>query len=128
MAHHVVTPMRGLLSAAAVVPCPLPADRLNQRASPRPAPGRQRHPPTPPAHSSLETNHETTHPAAGSPCPSLRSRSGFAQTPYPSKPIRYIVPVSAGGGSDRVGRSLTEQGSSLLKQRSSSTTRAAAAA
>jgi tripartite-type tricarboxylate transporter receptor subunit TctC len=27
-------------------------------------------------------------------------RPGFAQTPLPGKPIRYIVPVSAGGGSD----------------------------
>ncbi len=35
---------------------------------------------------------------------------------YPSKPIRYIVPVSAGGGSDMVGRTLTERWGSLLKQ------------
>ncbi len=40
----------------------------------------------------------------------------FAQTPYPNKPIRYIVPVSAGGGSDMVGRTLTERWGSLLKQ------------
>ena len=40
----------------------------------------------------------------------------FAQTPYPSKPIRYIVPVSAGGGSDMVGRTLTERWGNLLKQ------------
>ena len=40
----------------------------------------------------------------------------FAQTAYPSKPIRYIVPVSAGGGSDMVGRTLTERWGNLLKQ------------
>jgi tripartite-type tricarboxylate transporter receptor subunit TctC len=39
-----------------------------------------------------------------------------AQTAYPSKPIRYIVPVSAGGGSDMVGRTLTERWGALLKQ------------
>ena len=27
-----------------------------------------------------------------------------AQTAYPNKAIRYIVPVAAGGGSDMVGR------------------------
>ena len=30
----------------------------------------------------------------------------LAQTAYPSKTIRYIVPVSAGGGSDMVGRTV----------------------
>ena len=40
----------------------------------------------------------------------------FAQTAYPSKTIRYIVPVSAGGGSDMVGRTLTERWGNLLKQ------------
>ena len=40
----------------------------------------------------------------------------FAQTAYPAKPIRYIVPVSAGGGSDMVGRTVTERWGSLLKQ------------
>ena len=35
---------------------------------------------------------------------------------YPSKPIRYIVPVSAGGGSDMVGRTLTERWGNQLKQ------------
>ncbi|MEY4345110.1 MAG: hypothetical protein RL032_942 [Pseudomonadota bacterium] len=39
-----------------------------------------------------------------------------AQTAYPNKPIRYIVPVSAGGGSDMVGRTLTERWGVLLKQ------------
>ena len=34
----------------------------------------------------------------------------FSQTAYPAKPIRYIVPVSAGGGSDMVGRTVTEIG------------------
>ena len=35
---------------------------------------------------------------------------------YPSKPIRYIVPVAAGGGSDMVGRTVTERWGALLKQ------------
>ena len=42
--------------------------------------------------------------------------SAHAQTAYPSKPIRYIVPVSAGGGSDMVGRTVTERWGNLLKQ------------
>ena len=40
----------------------------------------------------------------------------FAQSAYPNKTIRYIVPVSAGGGSDLVGRTLTERWGTLLKQ------------
>ena len=39
-----------------------------------------------------------------------------AQAAYPVKPIRYIVPVSAGGGSDMVGRTVTERWGNLLKQ------------
>ena len=40
----------------------------------------------------------------------------WAQTAFPAKPIRYIVPVSAGGGSDMVGRTVTERWGNLLKQ------------
>jgi tripartite-type tricarboxylate transporter receptor subunit TctC len=40
----------------------------------------------------------------------------FGQAAYPNKTIRYIVPVSAGGGSDMVGRTLTERWGNLLKQ------------
>lgn len=40
----------------------------------------------------------------------------FAQSAYPNKPIRYIVPVSAGGGSDMVGRTVTERWGNQLKQ------------
>ena len=40
----------------------------------------------------------------------------LAQAAYPSKPIRYIVPVTAGGGSDMVGRTVTERWGSQLKQ------------
>ena len=40
----------------------------------------------------------------------------LAQAAYPSKPIRYIVPVSAGGGSDTVGRTVTERWGNQLKQ------------
>ena len=45
--------------------------------------------------------------------------SAWSQTApiaYPSKPIRYIVPVSAGGGSDMVGRTVTERWGNQLKQ------------
>jgi tripartite-type tricarboxylate transporter receptor subunit TctC len=35
---------------------------------------------------------------------------------YPSRPIRYIVPVVAGGGSDLVGRTVAERWSKLLGQ------------
>lgn len=39
----------------------------------------------------------------------------FAQT-YPSKPVRYIVPVAAGGGSDFVGRTVCERWSKAFGQ------------
>ena len=39
-----------------------------------------------------------------------------AQVAYPGKAIRYIVPVAAGGGSDMVGRTVTERWGALLKQ------------
>ncbi|MFN7444469.1 MAG: Bug family tripartite tricarboxylate transporter substrate binding protein [Curvibacter sp.] len=35
---------------------------------------------------------------------------------YPNKPICYIVPVSAGGGSDMVGRTVTERWGKVLNQ------------
>ena len=36
--------------------------------------------------------------------------------PYPAKPIRYIVPVAAGGGSDMIGRVVTERWGRALGQ------------
>jgi tripartite-type tricarboxylate transporter receptor subunit TctC len=39
-----------------------------------------------------------------------------AQSNYPSKPIRYIVPVAAGGGADMVGRTVTERWGKVLNQ------------
>jgi tripartite-type tricarboxylate transporter receptor subunit TctC len=39
-----------------------------------------------------------------------------AQTAFPAKPIKYIVPVAAGGGSDMVGRTVTERWGLQLKQ------------
>jgi tripartite-type tricarboxylate transporter receptor subunit TctC len=39
-----------------------------------------------------------------------------AQAAYPSRPLRYIVPVAAGGGSDLVGRTVCERWSRLLGQ------------
>jgi tripartite-type tricarboxylate transporter receptor subunit TctC len=38
------------------------------------------------------------------------------QSAYPNKPIRYIVPVAPGGGSDMVGRTVTERWGKLLGQ------------
>lgn len=50
--------------------------------------------------------------------PALLGLPGLAwsQAAYPAKPIRYIVPVAAGGGSDMVGRTVTERWGNLLKQ------------
>jgi len=50
--------------------------------------------------------------------PALLGLPGLAQAQaaYPAKPIRYIVPVAAGGGSDMVGRTVTERWGVLLKQ------------
>jgi tripartite-type tricarboxylate transporter receptor subunit TctC len=39
-----------------------------------------------------------------------------AQSAYPNKPIRYIVPVAAGGGSDMVGRTVCERWARQLGQ------------
>ncbi len=44
------------------------------------------------------------------------TQSPFAQTNYPTKAIRYIVPVSAGGGSDMIGRTVCERWGRLLGQ------------
>ncbi|TXI87879.1 MULTISPECIES: Bug family tripartite tricarboxylate transporter substrate binding protein [unclassified Cupriavidus] len=43
---------------------------------------------------------------------------GFAeaQDPFPNKPLRYIVPVSAGGGSDLIGRTVGDRWGRLLGQ------------
>ncbi|MFI4930022.1 MAG: Bug family tripartite tricarboxylate transporter substrate binding protein [Burkholderiales bacterium] len=49
-------------------------------------------------------------PAALAPAAALR-----AQT-LPNKPIRYLVPVAAGGGSDMVGRTVTERWGRVLNQ------------
>jgi tripartite-type tricarboxylate transporter receptor subunit TctC len=40
----------------------------------------------------------------------------LAQATYPNKAIRYIVPVAAGGGSDMVGRTLTDRWGKQLNQ------------
>ena len=51
-------------------------------------------------------------------CPSLWAQAvstGSGQA-YPNKSIRYIVPVAAGGGSDMVGRTVTERWGRLLGQ------------
>jgi len=48
--------------------------------------------------------------------PVLLALPAWAQTPFPSKPIRYIVPVAPGGGSDFVGRTVTDRWGQVLKQ------------
>lgn len=48
--------------------------------------------------------------------PALLALPVAAQAPYPNKPIRYIVPVAPGGGSDFVGRTVTERWGLALKQ------------
>jgi len=45
----------------------------------------------------------------------LPARYAHAET-YPNKPIRYIVPVAAGGGSDFVGRTVCERWGKALGQ------------
>jgi tripartite-type tricarboxylate transporter receptor subunit TctC len=48
--------------------------------------------------------------------PALLGLPAWAQSGFPNKPIRYIVPVSPGGGSDFVGRTVTERWGNALKQ------------
>jgi tripartite-type tricarboxylate transporter receptor subunit TctC len=48
--------------------------------------------------------------------PALLGARSWAQAAFPNKPIRYIVPVAPGGGSDFVGRTVTERWGQLLKQ------------
>ncbi len=48
--------------------------------------------------------------------PALLGLPARAQSNFPNKPIRYIVPVSPGGGSDFVGRTVCERWGQALKQ------------
>ena len=49
--------------------------------------------------------------------PALLGLPALAQTAYPgAKPVRYIVPVAAGGGSDMIGRTVTERWAKALGQ------------
>ncbi len=52
---------------------------------------------------------------AAAPALALASGTAFAQA-YPRKPIRYIVPVAAGGGNDMIARTVTERWGKLLGQ------------
>jgi tripartite-type tricarboxylate transporter receptor subunit TctC len=49
------------------------------------------------------------------PALALASQTAFAQA-YPRKPIRYIVPVVAGGGNDMIARTVTERWGKVLGQ------------
>jgi len=42
--------------------------------------------------------------------------AALAQSAYPSKTIRYIVPVAAGGGADMIGRATCERLAKVLGQ------------
>jgi tripartite-type tricarboxylate transporter receptor subunit TctC len=48
--------------------------------------------------------------------PALLSLPAWSQAAFPNRPIRYIVPVAAGGGSDFVGRTVTERWGQALRQ------------
>jgi tripartite-type tricarboxylate transporter receptor subunit TctC len=50
------------------------------------------------------------------PAAALLACAGAARAQLPNKPLRYIVPVAAGGGSDMVGRTVTERWGKLLNQ------------
>jgi tripartite-type tricarboxylate transporter receptor subunit TctC len=50
------------------------------------------------------------------PAAALAPMTGLRAQTLPNKPIRYIVPVAAGGGSDMVGRTVTERWGRLLNQ------------
>jgi tripartite-type tricarboxylate transporter receptor subunit TctC len=46
----------------------------------------------------------------------LSAPAVHAQAAFPNKPMRYIIPVAAGGGSDLVGRTVTERWARALNQ------------
>ena len=48
--------------------------------------------------------------------PALACTPALWAQAFPTRPIRYIVPVAAGGGSDLVGRTVTERWGKLLAQ------------
>ena len=50
------------------------------------------------------------------PALGLAANGAWAEPGFPNKPLRYIVPVAVGGGSDLVGRTVTERWGRALKQ------------
>ena len=52
---------------------------------------------------------------AAAPALALAASPGFAQG-FPKKPIRYIVPVAAGGGNDMIARTVCERWGKVLGQ------------
>ena len=53
---------------------------------------------------------------AGSTLPTFGLAAAAQAQAFPSRPLRYIVPVAAGGGSDLVGRTVCERWGRLLGQ------------
>ena len=53
---------------------------------------------------------------SATPLLALLPNSGQAQSAYPSKPIRYVVPLSAGGGADMIARATCERLGRVLGQ------------
>lgn len=54
--------------------------------------------------------------AAGASALAFTDRAAFAQSPYPTKPIRLIVPYGPGGSADQVARIYAEKLSGVLGQ------------
>ncbi len=48
--------------------------------------------------------------------PAWLATPALAQTAYPAKPIRFVVPVSPGGGADTIARTVTERWGKVLGQ------------
>ena len=42
--------------------------------------------------------------------------SAFAQTEYPNKPVRLVVPFAPGGGTDIVARVMAQKASEIFRQ------------
>ena len=53
--------------------------------------------------------------ASGALWPALSAQAQAQASAFPNRPMRYIVPVAAGGGSDLVGRTVTERWGKVIQ-------------